>query len=442
MNPFYVSGAVPQENFVGRKSEVNTAFDTIESHASRAIEGSSGMGKSSLLQYIASPTTWYLRGLEPSQAYILFLNCYEIQPFTPISFWENVLTSLKEKVGSTALQSLLDKIIRQGTYSINELRGLLAEIGKEKIGEKHKFLLLLLDDFDAALYTNPNYSEADMRSFLSNFRNLVTHGQEKDYISVIVTALKKLTELGPEITPGTSPWNNHYSQGSLKPFNDKEISQWFHQLSQQFSIPWLIDLQTDIKKLSGGHPALIQNAGLLLYSLWGVGETQTPEEFARDFEKATRQYFVGAWKHSDDNEKTLLKFIALSHLEGRLNQKRQYTLDGVDIILSQKVTKLRNLEDRGILCHRIDDNEQDVYEFSSSIMEWWVIQNLENNQNEPEITDREIIFLNLNRSQVTQVKTIVKQVWQHKDAIKAVSGWLGGLAGAFAKGLTSSVTHL
>jgi hypothetical protein len=302
---------------------------------------------------------------------------------------------------------------------------LLTEIGKE-----NKFLLLLLDNFDAALHRNADYLEADMRSYLSNFRNLVTHGEERVYISVIVTALKNLTELGPDITPGTSPWNNHYSQGYLTPFTDKEMSQWF----QQLSIPWLLDLLEDIQNLSGAHPSLIQNAGFLLYSLSRDGETQTLEEFARDFEQATRQYFVGAWKHSDDHEKTLLKFIALSHLEGRLNRRHQYTLDGVDIILSQKAKKLRNLEERGILCRRTDDNEQEVYEFTSSIMEWWVIQYLENSENEPEITNREVIFLNLNRDQVKQIRTIVKKIWQNKDTIKAVSGWLGGLAGAFAKG--------
>jgi|LakMenE01Jun11ns_1017448.scaffolds.fasta_scaffold9959438_3 hypothetical protein len=425
MNPFYISGAVPSEKFIGRKSEVNKAFDTIASRTSRAIQGGSGMGKSSLLQYIASPTTWRSRGLDSSQAYILFLNCSEIEPFSPISFWETVLTALKEKVDTTALQSVIYNIIDKRTYTIGELRSLLTEIGKE-----NKFLLLLLDNFDAALHRNADYLEADMRSYLSNFRNLVTHGEERVYISVIVTALKNLTELGPDITPGTSPWNNHYSQGYLTPFTDKEMSQWF----QQLSIPWLLDLLEDIQNLSGAHPSLIQNAGFLLYSLSRDGETQTLEEFARDFEQATRQYFVGAWKHSDDHEKTLLKFIALSHLEGRLNRRHQYTLDGVDIILSQKAKKLRNLEERGILCRRTDDNEQEVYEFTSSIMEWWVIQYLENSENEPEITNREVIFLNLNRDQVKQIRTIVKKIWQNKDTIKAVSGWLGGLAGAFAKG--------
>ncbi|MEL6462419.1 MAG: NACHT domain-containing protein [Cyanobacteria bacterium J06621_15] len=434
-NPFYISGAVSSDKFVGRKSEVNKAFDTIANRTARAIQGSSGMGKSSLLQYITLPTTWFSRGLQPSQAYILFLNCYEIQPFTPISFWENILTDLIKKVDSTALQSMINQIIGQGTYDINELRTLLAEIGKE-----NKFLLLLLDDFDAALYANSAYTEDNMRSFLSNFRNLVTHGNEQVYISVIVTALKNLTELGPEITPGTSPWNNHYSQGYLKPFNEKEISQWFEQMSEQYSIPWLLDLKATIQKISGAHPALIQNAGFQLYSLSRDGETQTPEEFARDFENATRQYFVGAWKHSDDDEKTLLKFIALSHLEGRLNRKHQYTLDGVDIILSQKATKLRNLESRGLLCRRVDENEQEAYEFASSIMEWWVIQHLENSKNQPEITDREIIFLNLSRKQIKQITNIMEQVWQRKDTIKAVPAWLGGLAGAFARGFAGSGT--
>ncbi len=57
-NPFFAAGPIPPEYFVGRESEVRTAFDQIGKHAHLAIYGSPGMGKSSLLQYLSSPEIW------------------------------------------------------------------------------------------------------------------------------------------------------------------------------------------------------------------------------------------------------------------------------------------------------------------------------------------------------------------------------------------------
>ncbi|MFN6513287.1 MAG: ATP-binding protein [Nostoc sp. CreGUA01] len=430
INPFYVGGAVSPEKFVGRRSYINAAFlDVIPNRTCLAIQGSSGMGKSSLLRYISSPEIWQNQGFDPSQALIIFFNCFQIQPFTAVGFWETVLNFLKDEAKDRqALQSAIAQILLQGTYSVNELRSLLAEIGKN-----NQFLLLLLDDFDAALYTNVSYTEDEMRSFLSQFRALANDGREKEYLSVIVTCLKRLSDMGPNLTPGTSPWHNHYLQRYLKSLKEEEVLHWFQQLSQKHSIEWILNFQAGIQEVSGGNPALVQNAGSLLYRAWRDRDIQTVLDFAVEFERANRQYFSVAWNQSTDDEKSLLKFIALSRLEGRVNRKRQYTLDGVDIILSQKDRELRQLEERGILC-RCNDNDLQVYEFASSIMEWWVVKELENSQNQPELAERELIFLNLSSKQVKQMTTIMKQVWQYKDTAQSVAGWVGKLGGSFFQG--------
>jgi replication-associated recombination protein RarA len=57
-NPFYVGGPVPAKYFVGRTSEIRTAFDQISKRSHLALYGSPGMGKSSLLRYVASPEIW------------------------------------------------------------------------------------------------------------------------------------------------------------------------------------------------------------------------------------------------------------------------------------------------------------------------------------------------------------------------------------------------
>lgn len=69
-------------------------------------------------------------------------------------------------------------------------------------------------------------------------------------------------------------------------------------------------------------------------------------------------------------------------------------------------------------------------------MEWWVIKEIENS-NEEELVNRQKVFLNLSRRQSEQFRSIIKQVWQNKDVVKSIVGWLGELGGAFTKGFTS-----
>ncbi len=63
----------------------------------------------------------------------------------------------------------------------------------------------MLDDYDAALRPNDKYTEVEMLTFLSEFRNLAVHSEEGQYLSTIVTSFRRLSELGPQLTPSGSP---------------------------------------------------------------------------------------------------------------------------------------------------------------------------------------------------------------------------------------------
>ena len=157
-NPFFIGGPVPPEHFVGRTSEVNAAFDQILNRSHLAIWGSPGMGKSSFLQFLDSSQSWGKRGLSFSDAVIVYLNCTDINPFRPPAFWREVLSLLKDKSeGDASLQSEVDEILKKPTVEKSDLRRVL-----RKIGQRNKFLLLLLDDYDAALRPNENYTESEM----------------------------------------------------------------------------------------------------------------------------------------------------------------------------------------------------------------------------------------------------------------------------------------
>ena len=99
-------------SFVGRNHEIAIAFNHIYDRGHLALWGGTGMGKTYLLRYIASPQIWQEYELDLSQAVIVFLNCESINPFTPSSFWREILQLIKRKLHSeSAIQTEIDKLL-------------------------------------------------------------------------------------------------------------------------------------------------------------------------------------------------------------------------------------------------------------------------------------------------------------------------------------------
>ncbi|BAY12526.1 ATP-binding protein [Calothrix sp. NIES-2098] len=407
-NPFYVGGPVPPDYFFSRNSEVRIAFDQISRRAHLAIYGSPGMGKSSLLRYLASPIVWQARGRDATKAFIISINCTGISPFTPSGFWREILTLLQDEAeGDDSLQADIHQLLQEERVEKGDLRRML-----RKIGQRDKFLLLLLDDYDAALHPNEQYTEAQMLTFLSEFRDLAVHSNEGKYLSTIVTTFRRLNELGPTITPGGSPWYNHYLFRLLRPLPANEVNA-------RLNIPIPGNLRDGVLEIIDGHPALLQNAGYLLYDTIQVGQTPDIQTFTRDFESATEQYFRDTWRFSTEEEQILLMLIALVRLQGRLNRNTRYALGDIDLVFSQRSRELIDLEERGVILRTLDEGKT-VYAFNSSMMEWWVIQEIYNT-NEAQLEGREKVFLNLmSREQAATVKKAIRWVWQHRDIVQSL----------------------
>jgi len=107
---FYIGCTVPPEYFVGRRKELDTAFAQIYNRGHIAIYGSPGMGKSSLLKYIQSPIAWEQRNMDASQAFIIYLNCTQINPFTGSNFWREILNLLIEQIEDDEYEDIREHI--------------------------------------------------------------------------------------------------------------------------------------------------------------------------------------------------------------------------------------------------------------------------------------------------------------------------------------------
>ncbi|WP_017662270.1 AAA family ATPase [Baaleninema simplex] len=418
-NPFFVGGPVRPEYFVGRELEVNIAFDQIAKRAHAAFYGSPGMGKSSLLRYLASPQVWESRGKDFSEAIAIYLNCTtSVLPFTPDRFWREVLMQLREEVQEDeVLVEEIDTIFTEDIVEMSDVRSLLRQLGR-----RDKFLLLLLDDYDGALSPNEKYTEAEMLIFLSEFRDLAVHRREGEFLSTIVTTFRRLTELGPTLPPSGSPWYNHYLFQPLKPFSEAEVEARFFSSNSPLWIPVSSKLQDGVRSISDGHPALLQNAGYLLYAIQKNQQTPQIDRFTQDFISQTEQFFRDTWEFSTDIEQVLMMLVALSHLEGRLHD-RQYAIGDLDLIFSQRNRELIDLEERGVL-RQFRRDEKIIYEFASSVMEWWVVREIENSD-EAELQRREKVFLKLmSRDRASQIQNTIRTLWQYRDTVQSIVTWI------------------
>ncbi|MEM9543592.1 MAG: AAA family ATPase, partial [Cyanobacteria bacterium P01_E01_bin.42] len=413
-NPFYVSGPVPPEYFVGRKSEVNILFDLVVKRSHGAFFGSPGMGKSSLLKLLTYPQVWRDRGQNSDPYFIIYLNCTSINPFTSRGFWEEVLNLLREEAeAEEELQNAIAEVLQEEEIDRSNLRRILRQVGK-----CGKYLLLLLDDYDTALRPNDRYTESEMLAFLSEFRNLAVHGKTCQYLSTIVTTFRRLSELGPKILPNGSPWYNHYLFHPIKPYREDEVKTAFFDGSSKYLMPIKSNLHEGVVRITGGHPALLQNAGYLLYDMEREGQEINIPSFTKDFQSRTEQVFRDIWRFSTEEEQVLLMLIALSKLEGLLEDKK-YALEGTARIFSQRGRELIDLEERGVI-KEIRENDDSIYRFNSSLMEWWVIREIENSDEE-ELKKREKIFLKLiSREQWSQVQKVASFIWEKRETVKKI----------------------
>ncbi len=426
-NPFVVGKPVTPEFFVGRKYEIAVSFAQISQRGHLAIWGGPGIGKSSILELLASPAVWEEHGLEPSEAVIALLSCENINPFTPSSFWREVLSVMKDNLESeSALQTEIEKLLEQGQTTKDSLNKIL-----QKLGKKHKFLVLLVNDFDVPLQDNEEYTEANMQQFLSECRSLAVASPGGKYLSMVVTSLKRLSELGPKLNPNASPWYNHYLFQQLKPLNDKEIEQLLGVM------PMTLALREAIREIAGRDPRLLQIAGFLLYTQLETDKeaNKVPniQEFINNFETDTRHIFKTTWNRCSEIEQALLMLLALFDLKGHLHKKKNFDLGNIELIFTQRGRELTNLEEQGVIIRK-EEEEKTVYSFASLMMQRWVIQEVWNTDNAL-IQEREKVFIKLiSHKQLSQINSI----WQHKDEVLSTIEWFGKLVAAFPSGLILS----
>ncbi|NEN91306.1 MAG: AAA family ATPase [Okeania sp. SIO3H1] len=410
------------ESFVGRENLIAIAFDQIYNRGNLAIWGGPGTGKTSFLNLLTFEQVWQSQGIDPSTAVIVYLNCLEIQPFKPANFWRKIINLIRERTkDNPTLQAIILELLENYESTTEHLRYIL-----EKIGEQNKFLVLLLDDYDATLKSHFSYTKTDVEVFLTECRRLAYHVEGRKHLSMIVTSLRRLHKTGPSLTPEKFSWYNHFIFQKLKPLNQNEVDTLFS------GIEMTPELRDGIQEIAGGNPALLQNAGLILHNKIRSRETISAEVFVRDFITATGHFFQQTLQLANESEQILLILIALSNLADRV-QNQLYNLGDISILVNQEERELIDLQEWGVI-KRNTEQKKTAYLFYSTIMEWFIIRDIENFNAETlkEMKEMKEEFPSfMSPKKVEEVINVIKDLSENKEATKSIVKWVSKLARCF-----------
>ncbi|MFM6242978.1 MAG: ATP-binding protein, partial [Dolichospermum sp.] len=168
--------------------------------------------------------------------------------------------------------------------------------------------------------------------------------------------------------------------------------------------------------ITGGHPSLVQTAGLLLWPQIQPGETADIRTFTQGFERYTQHIFQTIWTRCNRTEQALLMLIALLDVDGHIADKK-FNLNGIERILSQLKRWLSELEDKGVIISSSTETGK-FYSFTSPLMKKWVTEEILNTSDNL-IRDREKEFLNLiSHGQMRQVGEFISWLKNNPDTVK------------------------
>ena len=418
-NPFIVGRPLAPAEFVGRESEVSLILSSVHNHNPIRVDGERRMGKTSLLHQVASPEVWRKHGYAPSQAFLINIDCQMIAPFSPTRLWQEILLEFKAQAEKeTELNRIADELLGLERISSRDFRKLLQAIGK-----RQQFLVLIFDEFEVALQPHATYSEEEILAFLQEMRSLVSltsrGSSEGRSLSYVLATRRGLNAASRKLESVNFFLFNIFSSVVLKPFNEKETQALLAKMPEAFA-PNAAELSW-IRQVANGHPYLLQAALCTLFQLHVDGRPFEVKDATQEFVGIVESFFRELWNGASAEERMLLMLIALQNYERRTGKSLSGFRD-YGLIFNQHEHELQYLEERGLLSRRPQKTE-DLYVLISSVMEWWMIKELEV-RHEEELAEQIKSFLQLLDSQHEEpLRETFGKIRQNKVAFHAIAAW-------------------
>ena len=366
-NPFVYDRPVSGENFIGREDVIYACYDSLAGRTigrpptSIAISGNPGMGKTSLLHYIADLARVEEWG-HPYTNLFVYLDCSAFEQWTPDHFWRRILESMKQSEDNPGLQELIDGLLQRTELNAIDLGGL-----RKWLEEQRFSLIWELDNFEWLVNADraPRKTVID---FLNNLRFLA--GSLPGPIVLFVATDRSL----PTVCEGfefvdPSPFTNVFDLRPLSPFASDEITALLPHALAGTGLEFDQADRAFLTRLAGTLPLLVQMAGFYLFERRRDASltNQIYAQVTEAFEQASQPYFSRLWDRSSSDERALLSLATLRYLAVQYRLPTDVRTDEIDGVFQQN-PKTITLLTRGGLVQKAENS----YRLFSDVFASWV----------------------------------------------------------------------
>jgi AAA+ ATPase superfamily predicted ATPase len=361
-NPFTYGNPISDPaRFFGRRAEVEQIYTRLlnAEFESSSIVGERRMGKTSLLNYIAHPSTTEARGLAPDRYLSVYVDLQMVdQKTTPTRFWSRILRRVARKLKDEELKAEFERAIEQeeiDNYTLNDLFSLT--------DERDLHFVLLLDEFENVT-ENANFDT----DFFYGLRALAIHHN----LALITASRQELIALCHSDAVRASPFFNIFANINLPAFNKEEAHAFVEQSLAETGVQFALTEQSLMSNIAGSHPYFLQIAAHFLFAAYCKGGAAQEREryLLREFREEATPSLADYWHHSNDGDKILLSALALLAKQGKAG-KRRFSLGRLKELYNRSELTLTRLEKRALIAAG-----EEGYTLFSSVFGDWIVAEL------------------------------------------------------------------
>lgn len=259
-NPFAPHSPASPGAFVDREREVDLVFGhiTAAQRGNVAVSGPLGIGKTSLLHFVAAPEVGAEFGVRQPKFCVVYLDVQAVTPFSATRFW-NRMARLVARQPEHALEEPAAKLRDLPHTDVTDVEEFL-----DAVADRNQVLVLLLDEFDWALQGDTVESRAESRNFLAQLASL-TRRAPRVLSLVVATQEPLITATQVVDTWRGSPFATVFTSVPLRPLERVHADELLGRALGRAARIFGAEERQLLYTFSGGHPAALQAAAFSMF---------------------------------------------------------------------------------------------------------------------------------------------------------------------------------
>lgn len=301
-NPFLVGNPVPPERFVGLSNLLQALYSRIYNSEFTNIVGGPKIGKSSLLNFVASPYGYAAWAPREGRDVAFFRRDCQSFPaeYRPADFWRDVLAKVAQAFPGQETMAEVERA-RENGYDSDTLSWLF-----EQLGQRGRRIHLLLDEAETLL-ERPAFNNGE---FLSGLRSVSSASPGLNLVFASHTTIAQMNERARAVT-GSPPFNTAIDL-RMRALSEQEANLLITRCLAGSGVEFSAAERSYCYEISGGHPYLMQLTASALFDE-RPGAAPVEAEARRIEETITERadhLFASLWQRSAGATRAVLQLAA------------------------------------------------------------------------------------------------------------------------------------